>query len=697
MMLLSLFLSLIPLSAAADKAAGHAEISGRVDVPLYGGLDDMDPFFYVEVTVGEKKGLLVVATGHDEVRLTAEGAGTFGVKLKGDKPVKIDEMTIGAVKLTDVSVIERTKSSMDIPRRALPLLGEIGLAGFPELAFALLPSAGVLRLAPAAEGAALVAEIGSPVAYTAREEDKVRIGTSSTEFPAYPICLDVTVSGQSVSSYLRTERVRSTLASEVEQPPMFTLKDHTTPQLTLPAAPTRAVGDVPVQWRTLAVGGVSQDLSLLRPGLGTNILVTPAATVGQDFLRGVDLAVDPVNGKLALREAAAVKLASWAETAEADMKKKLEPAPVPEGGEAPSAEEQKDARLGALGSVAGWYDNMGWYDKAVPLWEELANGKPAICTNWLNYGESLVRVGKGAEGAAAAKKAAELYDTWAALPLDERTDISEKYGKAKDKDAWEGKIPQDHACHTAWSTVSAGLLLSGDYAGAAAVYPAHRDLDEMLAVVAGNALLLLGKKEEAQAAYLQSFAIDRTITAEARVGMALTARTLEQALNQLPAAKGWMIVNDPGMLRSYLQSVRALGGDGAAATEIARLLSQDPANPLLLTAEAQALKTAGKSAEADAALQKAGARFDRLLKLYPGSAMLQAAYAEYLLAKGDTAAAREAATRATTLDGKLASGWLLLADIEAAAGDAVKAEAARRRAGALAVENPAYAMLLKKG
>ena len=696
MMLLSLFLSLIPLSAAADKVAGHAEISGRVDVPLYGGLDDMDPFFYVEVTVGEKKGLLVVATGHDEVRLTAEGAGTFGVKLKGDKPVKIAEMTIGAVKLTDVVVVERTKSSMDIPRRALPLLGEIGLAGFPELAFALLPSAGVLRLAPAAEGAALVAEIGAPMEFGYAKEEKHKIGTEKIEIDdGYSV--EITISGQKVNAALATERSISRLMREVSEPPLMWMKDRTIPQISLPLAPTRLSGDVPVERRTISAGNISIDLSLWRNGVGTMALYAVPAVLGQSFLRGVDLAIDTATGKVSMHEAAAVKLASWAETAEAELKKKLEPEPVPEGGEAPSAEDQKKARLGALGGVAGWYDNMGWYDKAVPMWEELSNGKPEICTNWLNYGESLVRVGKGADGAAAAKKAAELYDIWAAQPLSERTDISEKYGKAKDKDAWEGQIPQDHACHTAWSTISAGLLLSGDYAGAAAVYPAHRDLDEMLAVVAGNALLLQGKKEEAQAAYLQSFTIDRTITAEARVGMVLTARTLEQALNQLPAAKGWMIVNDPGMLRSYLQSIRQLGGEGAVAGEVSRLLAQDPANPLLLTAEAQALTAAGKTAEAGAALQKAGARFDRLLKLYPGSAMLHAAYAEYLLAKGDSAAAREAATLATTLDGKLASGWLLLADIEAAAGDTEKAEAARRRAGALAVENPAYAMLLKKG
>ena len=686
--LLSLTMSL-PMSYAAD-VAGHATISGRVDVPMYAGLDDMDPFFYVEVAVGEKKGLFVIATGHDEVRLTAKGAGFFGVEFKKDKPAKLGELTIGGVTLTDVVAVERGPSVGDPPLKAMPLLGEIGLQGFPELAFAVLPSAGVLRLAPAAEGAALVSEVGGALDLSCVEAEKRKVGTEKIEFAA-ACTADIAVSGQKVPAILATERAISSLMREVSIPPMFWTKDKTIPQLTLPAAPTRYMGDVAIEWRSVTAGAVTSDLSLLRPGVGASALYAVPAKLGQSFLRGVDLAFDLANGKVGMRQAAAVKLGDWYATAEALARKPLDPAPAAEGAPAPTAEEQKEARLGALPGVAGWYDNAGRFDQSAPLWQELTVGKPEDCKNWLNYGNALVRTGKGGEAVTAAKKAAELYAAWAALPLEERNDTAEKYGKAKDKAAWTGNIPQDHACHTAWSTVAAGMVLSGDYAGAAALLPAHRDLDEALALMAGNALLLQGKKEEAQAAYLQSFAIDRSVTAEGRVGMVLTARTLEQALNQFSAAKGWSLVSDPGTLRAYLGAVTSLGGADAARKEAARLLALDPANPMLLTANAR-LASGGID---NALLQRAGARFDELLRLYPGSAMLQAAYADYLLAKGDSAAARAAAAKATTLSPRLASAWWLLAEIDAAAGDTAKAAEARRRASALAVENPVYVGLLK--
>lgn len=677
------------LSYAAD-GAGHAEISGRVDVPLYAGLDDMDPYFYVEVAVGEKKGLFVVATGHDEVRLTAKGAGLLGVELKGDKPVKVGDLNVGGVTLTDVVAVERGPALGDAALKAMPLLGEIGLRGFPELAFAVLPSAGVLRLAPAADGAALVSEIGGALDLTCVEAEKHKIGTEKQEFPS-ACTADIAISGQKVAATFSTERAVSSLIREASAPPMFEMKDRAIPQLALPAAPTRYVVDVPVEWRSVTAGGVTSDLSLLRPGAGTSAFYAVPARLGQSFLRGVDIAFDLANGKVALRQAAAVKLGDWYATAESIARKPLDPAPAAEGAEAPTPEQQKEARLGALPGVAGWYDSQGRFDQSAPLWQELTAGKPGLCTNWLGYGNALIRTGKGREGADAAKKAAELYDAWAALPLEERKDTQEKYGKAKDKAAWTGTVPQDHACHTAWSTVAAGLLLSGDYAGAAALLPAHRDLDETLALVAGNALLLQGKKEDAQAAYLQSFAIDRTVTVEGRAGMVLTARSLEQALDQLPAAKGWALAGDPGTLRAYLQTVSTLGGADAARKEAARLLALDPANPMLLTANAR-LAPGGVDS---ALIQRAGARFEELLRLYPGSATLQAAYADYLLAKGDTDGARKAALQATTLSPRLASAWWLLAEIESAAGDSAKAAEARRRAGALAVENPVYAGLLK--
>ncbi|HND29548.1 MAG TPA: hypothetical protein PLA94_06090, partial [Myxococcota bacterium] len=359
-MLLSL--CLLAASFAADlKPAGTAEISGTVDVPLYAGVDPWDTAFYVEVKVGEKATLLRVATGHDELKLTTDGAKALGVKVSEEKGTgKISELKLGDVVLSNVKVTKLSGGSGMPPRfgkRAVPLSGEIGLAGFTGLAFALLPSEGVLRLVPADQGASLVSALGGSLDYTSVAAFKKKVGSGPpSEFEDTPFVVEASWSGQALPATLSLESAYSTLAREVEGAPRYEMKGHTQPSLTLPAAPTLQVGEYPVQWRELGLGAVRTWSYVVRVGLGPLGLLKPNATVGIDLMRMADLAVDPVNHKLGIKAASALKLQDYRPVREAALKKALEPAPVEEGKEAPSEEDKKKARIAALKPLASWYD-----------------------------------------------------------------------------------------------------------------------------------------------------------------------------------------------------------------------------------------------------------------------------------------------------------------------------------------------------
>lgn len=687
-------LCLLSASFAADlKPAGTAELSGTVDVPLYAGVDPWDPTFYVEVKVGEKSTLLRVATGHDELRLTGDGATALGVTLKGeegkDKKAKIAELDLGGVKLTDVVVIQHAAPSARVsyppryPKRAMPSSGEIGLSGFTGLAFAVLPSEGILRLAPADQGATLVAALGSSLDYSFFGGKKQKVGAGpAVNFNDTPLVVELAVSGQNVHAVLAMEEFGSVLVRELELEPRYFMKGKEQRQISFPPAPTWSVAEFDLQWREVAIGPVSTWTSIGRAGLGPMALFAPDGAVGQDVLRMVDLALDPVNHKIGVKAASSLKLQDYRPLREAALKKALEPTPVEEGKEQPSEEDKKKARIAALKPLASWYDATGHSDLAVPLWKEVTTGEDNICGSWLSLGQSLLRTGQPADALSASRKAAELYDGWAALSLEERSKQQKAYDAAqKKKEEWTGVVPQDHKCHTAWGDVAEAMFAMKDYSGIAALYPSKMDLDEELALVAGSALLMEGKTEQAQAAYLQAIAVERTGSPAARAGMLLTARNWEQAQAQI-GASGWLFfLDDPYLLSVYLETAKKFGGEAAVNAELDRLLAMAPADPVLLLAKGD--------------YSKAAERLQSISTRMPSSAMVQAAQAQLLLAQGRAAEAKTTAERATQMDAGDAYAWYVLASAEQALNEADNAGKHYARASQLRGANPAYARLGK--
>jgi tetratricopeptide (TPR) repeat protein len=293
-----------------------------------------------------------------------------------------------------------------------------------------------------------------------------------------------------------------------------------------------------------------------------------------------------------------------------------------------------------------------------------------------------MRTGNPADALSASRKAAELYDAWSSLSLEERTEQQKAYDAAMKKKAeWTDTVPQDHKCHVAWGDVAGEMLAMKDYTGIAALYPAKMDLDEELALVAGNALLIQGKTEQAQAAYLRAIAVERSGSPAARTGMILTARSWEQAEAQL-GATGWTyFFDDPYLLSVYLDAARKFGGEAVAKAEVQRLLAMLPGDPALLTANGDYAKAAERITEISARM--------------PGSAGVQVMQAQLLLAQGKGAEAKVAATKATELEATNALAWYTLASAEQSLNETDNAAKHYLRASQLRAANPAYASLAR--
>lgn len=684
-----LLLAAPALAKEAVPAVGSVEISGNVDVPLYMGLDAMDPFHYVEAKVGDKTLLLRLATGHGELRLSEGAVGKLGLKAKGKddkKHVKVDAIELGAAKLsgTDAKVTDVKGSG------SFTVDGELGLAGFPDMAWAVMVSEGVLRLAPAAQGAALVSALGgTPVDFFQSAETKEKVGKDKTELGAIEYGVSVSWSGQAFPAQLRLESKSSSLAFEADHARTFSLSDKELPAVVqLPAAPARPDGILSEEYRALGLAGAETSAWVKRSGLGTDFAFLPASSLGVDTLGRFDLAVDPVNHKLAARAVSAPKKADYSASYEANLRKALE------------GKEGKD-RAGGIPALASYLESRGRLDEALALRTELTTYKAEDCTSWLALGNVQLDTGRASDAAASFQKSLDLYGPWAAKPLAERKQVEEDKAKAEEKEGeWTGAKPQSHTCHTAVGGLAAARLGQKDFAGVAALYPSKLDLDASLPLAAGSAELLQSKSGAAQAAYRQAVKLTPYPNApvNARVGLFLAYRTSqpELAREQLSAIRFRSAgETDPVLVRLYVESLQAQKGDAAALDALQKLAAADPTDAVLQSELGRALQKAGQADAAAKAFAQANDLFSKQLTWQPSNGKLWAKYALSLVAAGKLDEAKKAVDQAARLAPADGSAWLAASELAAASGDATAAKDNLRKAALVSVENPAFALLLQ--
>lgn len=690
----------LPSAFAGDaKPIGEASVSGVVEAPLYAGLSGQDVTSYVEATVGEKKLLLRLATGHRKLLLSEGAVGTLGLKAsgaEGKKTVKVETLSVGGATFSGL----RADVGTVAPSGAFAVDGELGLPGFEGLAYAILPSTGVLRLATGGDGVSLVSAVGAAApAASDWKELKVQVGDKKAPLTGTPVLVGAKWSGVEVGASLAIEASSSWVAREVEGADWFTVTRNAKPLVDLPDAPGYQAGEVREEWRDVALAGASAGTYVRRPGKGPVALVEGSvmAQVGADVLGGLDLAVDPVSGTYAVKAAGASKRVDYAPTYEAALRAALEPKPGADGA-APSEDAAKAARKGGLGALTGYLEARGRFDEAVAARKELAEGDADACASWTSFGKALVSAGRAAEAIEPLTKASALYQPWAALTLPERADLAKDFAAAeKKKEAWTGLKPQDHACHVAPGLLAVAEVQAKNTGAVAALYPAQLDLDATLPLAAGNAALLQGQFEAAHAAYLQALKLAGGDHDAARVGiyLALASKDFEQARKQLERLRlRFGGATDPLLVRLYTEGVRASQGAAGVLGALDALLAADPSDPVLLAQRSRERASSGDASGAAVDWAAAEERFAARLAAAPSDADALAAWASALAAAGQAGEAQKAADAAVKLAPGSGKAWLAAADAADATGDAGKAAEARVKAGLLWASHPGYALLL---
>ncbi|MFN7147119.1 MAG: tetratricopeptide repeat protein, partial [Myxococcota bacterium] len=391
------------------------------------------------------------------------------------------------------------------------------------------------------------------------------------------------------------------------------------------------------------------------------------------------------------------KRADYAPAYVANLRAALEAKPGKDGA-APDDAAKKAARTGGLGALAGFLEARGRYDEAIEARKELTVAKADDCTSWTSLGTALVSAGRPAEAIEPLTKASALYQPWAVLPLSEREQVAkDKAAAEKKKEEWTGPKPQDHACHVAPGYLALAQLQSKNPAAVASLYPAQLDLDTTLPLAAGNAALLQGQFDAAQAAYLQALKLSGGKSEAARVGLylALAPKDYAAARQQLERLRlGYHGDTDPLLVRLYVEGVRQSQGAEGVKTALDALLAADPGNAVLLAQRSKERAAAGDAAGAAADWTAAKERFEARLAALPNDADTIAAWASALAAAGQGAEAQKAAETATKLAPANGMAWLAAADAATAVGDAAKAAEARARAGMVWASHPGYALLL---
>ena len=690
---LALTLALVsPAVASPLPSAGAASASGVVEVPLLAGPERDDPYFYVAATVGEETLLLRLVTEHPYVLLSEAAMGRIGAKATGkdkphtaldDKRAKIASMGLGAATLTDVLAHPYAgRSTAD-----LGVDGEIGLAGFADVAWAFVPSKGVLRLTPTAEAGPLLAAIGgTTVPFNSYDAEKVKVGKDKTLTDVTPYVIPVTYSGVAVPTALRLG-VGTRLSKELEGGTSYRYADVEIAPISLPAAPKRGTTTLE-EWRALSVAGTEVWTWVARPGRGPVYRYAVNGDIGVDVLGSFDFAIDPARQTLVLKGGVTVLRGDGAALVEARLKKAVDTA----GAEASDATAKADARRGALVAYADFLHARGALDAEIPLRKEVADGEPEVCAHWLGYGTALLGAARSTEATDALSRADALYAPWAKVPLADRVDQQAQYDKAtKAKKAWEGTRPQSHTCDTAVGLLATARLQQRDGAGVTALYPARADLDASLPTAAGILALREGRFEEAQAAFRQADRLDGVApNAEALVGLFLAYQgtNLAQARDQLERIRfRYRDRTDPLAVELYGAALRA---SGEAVTGLKAAVAGAPGDAVLLTQLGVEQRLAGDAAGATQSFIDAEARFKAAMAAGGGGSAM-AEYAWFLSASGKPADARPVADQATKLMPDSGLAWLAMARAEA---DPARAAEYLARAGRTWVQNPGYALLM---
>ena len=708
--LLGLFgLATPALAADIDEQLGSVESvafsAGTVEVPLYASpAGDGTPC--IKALIGGKEYILELMPGSTGLWLSEGVAADLEVEPrtkvnKGAGEISsfaLDSIQISGLTLTDVVARTSVATAGDIydrlggdsPAKVGPD-GGIGLAGL-GIAWAIVPSQGAVRFAPADQGAALGAGVGAAsLKWHLGESGPFKFGKIKGYHKASGIVDDLLVGGQLYAGTLAPGRETSVISAEAPLPE---------------GAPASSIGDLDYAWVELGIGSVKATTWAERAtdfGLYAQTGQTADWTVvvGGSVLSGLDYGVDPSGGSFHFAPAATrteldpgpVLLARAMlalEESDEDEDAKKEPAPADETPK-PAGTAPAWTRIGLIKAQTG--DKQG----AVEAYANAVAFDDTACAPWIDLGKAQRAAGKLDEAATSLEKASTLYHLWWDLPLKERGPLEDDLAWAKEhketvEGVAEGTSVQPGACHVADSALASVYLVQGETEKVEALYRAHLDLDPGLAAVLGNAFLLAGEPARAQEPYRQAVHLRGFPNEADRLGLALTYAGIgdwEQAASLATATFALGTHTEPVAIFAWLDALEGKQGAAAALESAKAIASADPGSA---TAALGWLRSAAH-ASADTAAPKAAA--ERLVAMNGG--LDRYAFESILFSlTGNASEALAKAELATTSAPADPLSWYALSLAKDAAGDAAGAAAARKDAAAAGALNPAYALLLAK-
>lgn len=444
----------------------------------------------------ERGAIAIVDIGHTWTKI--------GRRLARQLDLELESTTLDGV-WGQVTTLEELRIGGAVIRglRAEVVEGEdlvLGLGAIPEVAVALLPSTGKVRIVPAAQGRQLVESVGEARPVQIEKLGKYRFAGEKVVGDGLSLAVKGAISGRDGWVGLHTDATTTAVTRRYEA---------TDERRRLGVIHYRGrgrVGDheLPESW-------VMRDESLSH-SVGKYV-----GALGYDQLYALDLAVSPLDGVAAV---APVRDPQWTSTNEAALelqRERYEAAgyDLEEESDRPprmtlSDEDETDLegdpgdrkrREHELGLANALWD-AGHLDEALRHYRAASKASGDHCGPHRELG-----VKRLAWSGSLQQKpfiielirqplhiAGSLWDRWAELPAETR----QKIRRYEDVPSGTFKIAQDVRCRTAWGTLMASYVRLGDTRAASRVYKEHHGTDPMVAFAQGLSLIERGQPKTAE-------------------------------------------------------------------------------------------------------------------------------------------------------------------------------------------------------
>ena len=585
--------------------------------------------------------------------------------------VRLPAIRLGEATLEGVIAVENGDLFEDLPDAwdGLAIAGVIGLASFPDLAVALLPSEGSLVLAPAAQGANLLSRIdGGYTGLYRWAEASIQENGDDQKWVLPPIGPIVSLTSGETSL-----DVVLSPASNVSMVNRRVSEDWQ------PAWVTGTQG-----FHTMSLGLDDQSTLgfwALETGLLRYARYDFDVLVGHAALFDWDIAYDPNTMTVAMVQSSSSGLQSSFQRAidealETDEDKE-------EGAEEAEADASTAMRLANL------YRFDGKPAAALEQARLAVAQEPENCAAQRLLGKTLASQGSFAEAATALSTSQQLFEAWDALTADRRSEIEEEQEPGVEYP--NDPIPQASSCFRAASEHAMVLVALGDLESVSQLEFTREEMNAQLPLAVGNAMILAGLPLEAEAAYRQASRLSR---AQGRVGLALSqfARSDYDAALQNLLDSIYLASGNLQLANVYAEAIAFTQGMEAASTEMTRLATANPRNPTWQLAAARTLSMVGGDYEST--LATAIGELERYSE-FTGSSEARAQLAYALFLRGDTDNARSMAQSVVEHSPNSGIAHLTLYQLAAAEGDMTSARSHLSDAALRNIQDPAYATLLK--